>query len=65
MRNWQVKKKIQFRTPAELGFGRSKLGVPGHIHPEIKGQWLNLIFFDFRGGEFGLFSDLSLTELKI
>ena len=29
----------------KFGVGRSKLGVPGHIHPEIKGQWLNWIFF--------------------
>ena len=42
----------------------SKLGVPGHIYPKIKGQWLNLrVFFDFRGGEiYYVFVDL-LTEL--
>ena len=35
---------VHIRTPAKFGVGRSKLGVPGHIYPEIKGQWLNWIF---------------------
>ena len=26
-------------TSQKNGIGRSKLGVPGHINPEIKGQW--------------------------
>ena len=25
------------------------------VHPEIKGQWLSLIFLDFRGGKIGIF----------
>ena len=28
-------------SPQKFGVGRSKLGVPGQIYPEIKGQWLN------------------------
>ena len=39
-----------------------KVGVPGHIYPEIKGQSLNWnCSFDFRGGEIGCF-DLSATH---
>ena len=37
--------RSRFELPAKIGFGRSKLGVPGHIYPEIKGQWLNWNFF--------------------
>ena len=32
-------------SPQNLGSVSQKLGVPGHIYPEIKGQWLNWIFF--------------------
>ena len=42
--------EFRFELSAKFGVGRSKLGVPGHIHPEIKGQWLNWIFF-FENGE--------------
>ena len=34
----------QILTLVTKWVGRSKLGVPGHIHPEIKGQSLNRIF---------------------
>ena len=27
---------IRFELPANFRVGRSKLGVPGHIHPEVK-----------------------------
>ena len=37
-----------------FGVGRPKLGVPSHISPEIKGQWLFLHIFDFRGGEISI-----------
>ena len=46
--------EFRFELPAKFGVGRSNLGVPGHVHPDIKGQWLK-IFFDFRGGEIGIF----------
>ena len=36
------------------------------MYPEIKGRWLNVFFFDFRGGElkFYFFFDLSLDEIR-
>ena len=40
----------------KYGFGRSKLGVPGHIYPDIKGQWLNWsVFLKMAKGEIGFF----------
>ena len=41
----------RFKLPAKFGLSRSKLGVPGHIFLEIKGQRLNFLlangdFFD-------------------
>ena len=42
---------FSFELRAIFGFGSSKLGNPGHVHPERKGQWLIWnFFFDFRGG---------------
>ena len=41
---------LRSELPAKFGVCRSKLGVPGHIHPEIKVRWL--FFFDCRGGVF-------------
>ena len=31
---------FRFELPVKFGVCRSKLGVPGHVYPEIKGQWL-------------------------
>ena len=41
---------FRFELPAKFGAGRSKLGVPGHVYPEIKGQWL--IFLKVTNGVF-------------
>ena len=38
------KRSAYSNSPENLGVGRSKVGVPGHIYPDIKGQWLNLHF---------------------
>ena len=52
---------VKFELPAKSEVGKSKLGVLGHIYPEIKCQWLNLHFFCFRGGEIYIFFDLSIV----
>ena len=35
---------VQILTPRNFRVCRSKLAVPGHMYPEIKGTWLNLHF---------------------
>ena len=53
----------KFELLANFGAGKSKLGVPGHIYPEIKGQWLNLHFFlKTANGEIYIFFDLSFSS---
>ena len=42
--------EFSFELLAKFGVGKSKLGVPEHIYPEIKDRWL-IFFFDFRGGQ--------------
>ena len=37
---------FRFELPAKFGVGRSKLGVRGHIYPEIKGRWLFFLTFE-------------------
>ena len=39
--------EFRFELPAKFGVGKSKLGVPEYIYPEIKGRWFNYIFFTF------------------
>ena len=36
----------RFELPANIGVGRSKLWVPGHMYSEIKTEWRSLCFFD-------------------
>ena len=51
---------FRFELPAKFGVGWSKLGVSGHMYPEIKSQWLNYYYFNFPGGEIkNLFLDMS------
>ena len=50
--------ELKFERTAKFGVGRSQLGVPGHIHPELKVQWLNWLFFYFQGGKIGFFSSI-------
>ena len=38
--------EFRFELLAKFGVCRSELEVPGHIHPEIKGQ-VKFDFFDF------------------
>ena len=52
--------EFRLELPAKSGASRANLGVSGHIHPEIKGQWFNY-FCDFRGGEISFF-DLSKKQ---
>ena len=37
--------EFRFELPAKFGVGRSKLGVPGHIYPEIKRSMVKFTFF--------------------
>ena len=39
--------EFRFELPAKFGVGKSKLGVPEHIYPEIKDRWLNFFFLIF------------------
>ena len=50
--------EFKFELPAKFAVGRAKLGVPGHTNPEIKGQWLNWIFF-LKMAKLDFFLDLS------
>ena len=48
-----------FELPAKFGVGKSKLGVPEPIYPEIKGRWLNFFFLIFEVAKLIFFLDLS------
>ena len=39
--SFRAESEVRFELTAKFGVGRSKLGVPEHIYPEIKGRWLN------------------------